>query len=95
MNAMPERIRLEMESGVIYRLLVSGALCASDFHCLDRESKTCVWRLCLMSCGEKMNPGSCRNCGGCPNGNRNAGALKAVPIQMKPVTQKEKRHAKR
>ena len=95
MSAMPESIRLEMESGALYRLLVSGVLCAADFRCLDCESKTCVWRLCLMSCGGKMNPEGCRNCGGCPNGNQKPGAVKAAPIQMKPVTQKEKRHAKR
>ncbi len=95
MNAVPERIRLEMEPGVLYRLLVNGAISAADFRCMDCESKTCVWRLCLMSCGEKMNPGGCRQCGGCPNGNRNAGAVKAMPVQMKPVTLKEKRNAKR
>jgi len=93
MNGVPGQIRLEMESGTLYRLLKSGALCASDFRCLDCESKTCVWRLCLMSCGEKMKPGGCRNCGGCPNGNRNTGVAKAVPIEMKPLTQKEKQHA--
>ncbi len=95
MTDVQGRIRLEMESGTLYRLLVSGALCVSEFRCLDCESKTCVWRLCLMSCGEKMNPGGCRNCGGCPNGTRNVDAVKAVPIQTKPVNQKEKRHAKR
>ncbi len=87
---MPKRIRLEMTPEVLYRLLVSGVLRAADFRCLDCESKTCVWRLCLMSCGEKMNPGGCRNCGGCPNGNPNADAVMAVPVQMKPVTQKKK-----
>ncbi len=43
-----------------------------------------------MSCGEKMNAGGCRNCGGCPNGNPNADAVKVIPVQMKPVTQKKK-----
>jgi hypothetical protein len=93
MSAMPERIRLEIESATLYRLLAEGVLCAADFRCLDCESKNCVWRLCLMSCKEKMNPGGCRNCGGCPNSNRKPGKEESTPVRFKPMTRKEKQHA--
>lgn len=60
-------VQLELESAVLLRLLENGALCASEFRCLDCDSKQCVWRLCLMSCEKQLgaNSGSCKNCGRC------------------------------
>ena len=95
MNAVPERIRLEMTPEVLYRLLASGALCAADFRCLDCESKTCVWRLCLMSCKEEVGLGGCRNCGGCPNGKKARSTSQEVRIDQIKSVKKEKQHAER
>lgn len=41
------RVRVELDTRTLHRLLNSGLLCAADFRCLDCDSKNCVWRLCL------------------------------------------------
>lgn len=45
-----KRVRLEMSEKTLKSLLTAGHVCAADFHCLDGESKQCLWRLCLESC---------------------------------------------
>lgn len=49
-------VRLEISADRLHELLKVGALCASDFRCLDCESKQCVWRLCLVSCVKHFVP---------------------------------------
>jgi len=49
-NAQEKMVRLEMSEKTLKCLLTAGQVCAADFHCLDCESKQCLWRLCLESC---------------------------------------------
>ncbi len=62
-------VRLELEAGILQRLLDKGELCVSEFRCLDCNSKRCVWKLCLMNCGKHMQADSsqCRHCELCGN----------------------------
>lgn len=46
-------VQLEIEAGKLEALISSGDLCVADLRCLNSESKTCVWRLCLASCTKK------------------------------------------
>jgi len=43
-------VRVEISADKLRELVNMGALCAADMHCLDCESKQCVWRICLRSC---------------------------------------------
>ncbi len=62
-------VRLELEAGILQRLLDKGELCVSEFRCLDCNSKRCVWKLCLMNCGKhvKADSSQCRHCEHCGN----------------------------
>jgi hypothetical protein len=53
------RVRVEVTEATLLRLLTGGHACAADFHCLDCESKKCLWRLCLQSC---KKPSGIKNC---------------------------------
>lgn len=46
----PKRLRGEISSDTLGRLLSDNQLCATDLRCLDCISKQCLWRLCLESC---------------------------------------------
>ena len=48
-----KRVRLEMSENTLRSLLTSEQVCAADFHCLDCESKQCLWRLCLECCANR------------------------------------------
>lgn len=54
MAPMAGRIKLEIDTETLRRLLDSGQLCAADIRCLDCASKHCVWKLCLQSLGREM-----------------------------------------
>lgn len=56
-------LRLELSAETLLRLLERGELCAAELHCLDCDSKHCLWRLLLMSCSKTMN--TARGCDGC------------------------------
>ena len=43
-------VRLEISTDKLRELVSAGVLCATDFRCLDCQSKQCVWRICLLSC---------------------------------------------
>jgi len=43
-------VRIALSAEKLQELMRSGALCAGDMHCLDCESKQCVWRICLRAC---------------------------------------------
>ena len=43
-------VRVEISTDKLRELVNMGALCAGDMHCLDCESKHCVWRICLRAC---------------------------------------------
>jgi hypothetical protein len=43
-------VRVEITAATLSRLLADGQVCAADFHCLDCQSKQCLWRLCLTNC---------------------------------------------
>ncbi len=42
-----ETVRVELSAQTLCRLLDVNALCATEFHCLDCESKDCLWSLLL------------------------------------------------
>ncbi len=42
-----ETIRVALSADTLRRLLDVNALCATEFHCLDCDSKRCVWKLLL------------------------------------------------
>ena len=44
-----EPVRLEVTAGRLEQLISSGAIRASDFRCLDKQSKSIVWWLLLHS----------------------------------------------
>ncbi len=41
------RLRVEIAADKLLELLRARRICASELRCLDCESKTCLWRLCL------------------------------------------------
>lgn len=41
------RLRVEIAADKLLELMRTGSVCAADLRCLDCESKTCLWRLCL------------------------------------------------
>ncbi|NOX76498.1 MAG: hypothetical protein GXP17_07795 [Gammaproteobacteria bacterium] len=45
-----EHVRVEISADKLRELVNAGALCAADVHCLDCESKQCVWQVCLRAC---------------------------------------------
>ncbi len=53
-NAQEKMVRFEMSEKTLKCLLTAGQVCAADFHCLDCESKQCLWRLCLESCAPSV-----------------------------------------
>jgi hypothetical protein len=44
------RVRVELSSDVIERLLTDGQLCAADLRCLDSRSKRAVLGIVLDAC---------------------------------------------
>lgn len=52
-----QRVRVEVDTKILNRLLAAGQVCAADFRCLDCKSKQCIWRLCLLNCASKLNTG--------------------------------------
>ena len=63
-------VRLELTVEVVARLLEQKQLCVADFRCLDCESKSCVWRMCLMNCAKNIKTEAdtgcpCQGCGAC------------------------------
>ena len=78
-------LRLEIGAQTLLRLIASGQLCASDFRCLDCESKHCVWRLLLMSCKETLHidsgcGGRCSECGEGRKRHMDEGPKLTIPI---------------
>ena len=50
-NAQPgETLRVEIDADTLLRLMRSGALCAAELRCLDRDSHAIVRGLCLQAC---------------------------------------------
>jgi hypothetical protein len=49
-----QRIRVEVDTETLNRLLAAGQVCAADFRCLDCKSKQCIWRLCLLNCTNEL-----------------------------------------
>jgi hypothetical protein len=41
------RLRVEIAADKLLELLRARRICASELRCLDCESKSCLWRLCL------------------------------------------------
>lgn len=85
-----EQVRLEIDADRLRRLLKMGALCAADFHCLDCESKQCVWRLLLMNCEKNLNAETgcnsrCSECGRPRAGTKRGSEISAL-IHIKSVT---------
>lgn len=56
-DSATKRLRLEISEERLKRLLAAGQVCAADFRCLDRESKQCLWRLCLETCVVNLTSG--------------------------------------
>ncbi|WP_039976895.1 hypothetical protein [Shewanella decolorationis] len=54
-----ERINLSISEEKLAQLIRDGSLCASDFRCLDAQSKQKVWQLCLICCQKRL---SCSQC---------------------------------
>ena len=55
-TARPVRVAIDRKR--LQALLETGVICAADFHCLDCESKHCVWKLCLQACKRRLFPSS-------------------------------------
>ena len=51
-----DRLRLELSSAVVLRLLENRQLCAAELHCLDCETKKCLRSLLLTSCARTLKP---------------------------------------
>ena len=45
-----QKLRVEIGVETMARLLSGGQVCAADFYCLNKNSKQCLWRLCLECC---------------------------------------------
>ncbi len=45
-----DTVRLEIKTEVLNQLLRNGYLCAADLKSLDKDSKRCLWDLCLKNC---------------------------------------------
>ena len=86
---------MEMTPKVLYQPLASGALCAADFRFLDCESKTCVGRLCLMSCKEEMGLGGAETAVAARMAKRQRDTSQEVRIDPIESVTKEKQHAER
>ena len=50
-----ELIQLEVSLEKLESLFSKGEVCASDVHCLNCESKDCIWSMCLACCADRMN----------------------------------------
>ena len=53
-RSQSDHLRLELSAAVVLRLLENRQLCAAELHCLDCESKKCLWRLLLASCAKNL-----------------------------------------
>ncbi len=90
MEAMEDKqIRVEIAETTLLRLLAGGQVRAADFRCLDCESKACLWRICLQSCGSPMARSPDRvqapKPAGCPVG-KCCHPIGAPPLSRLPVT---------
>jgi len=47
-------VQIEIGIDKLESLFNKGQLCATDFRCLNCESKKCIWDLCLASCAKRM-----------------------------------------
>ena len=54
-------VQIEMSVEKLESLFNKGELCATDFRCLNCESKAFIWNLCLTSCARRMQ-GNLVNC---------------------------------
>jgi len=52
---VPDRVQIEVEAEKLENLLSNGVLCAADLRCLNRDSKKCIWAMCLNSCANRRN----------------------------------------
>ena len=56
---MTNRINLSISAHKLAQLIHDGHICASDFTCLDSQSKQQVWQLCLICCKKRI---TCQEC---------------------------------
>lgn len=49
-----ENVRVELSVDHLRSLMQSGALTASDVHCLDCDSKKRIWKICLELVASQM-----------------------------------------
>ena len=54
MSENQNTVQIEIGIEKLESLFSKGQLCASDFRCLNCESKKCIWNLCLTSCAKRM-----------------------------------------
>ena len=52
-------IQIEIDEEKLMHLFELGVLCASDFRCLNSESKQQVSKLCLTSCSKRLKKITC------------------------------------
>ena len=52
-------IQIEIDEEKLMQLFEQGVLCASDFRCLNSESKQQVSKLCLTSCSKRLKTITC------------------------------------
>ena len=47
-------VQIEIGIEKLESLFNKGEVCATDFRCMNCESKKCIWNLCLTSCARRM-----------------------------------------
>lgn len=79
-------VQLEISVQKLEALFDKGELCAADIHCLNCQSKTCIWNLCLNSCAKRMHCDKAlyKECIPCGQSLQNSKNSQALIVGVKP-----------
>lgn len=50
-----EYVQIGIDIKKLESLFNQGLLCVADIHCLNNDTKKCIWELCLTACSKRMD----------------------------------------